>query len=311
MAGVIKRAMFIDQATCKKNCYHYTGLTREKLLLVFGFVKEKAKSIRYWRGTVDTCQSQRRKRNCSRALSSWEEYVLTLVRTRKGFDVRFLADTFGISHCQVSRIYNTWATFLSLELSFLVPWPTQAQMSAKLPKWFAKFSNVRVIVDCMELYIQKPHLPSSQKISWSSYKHSNTAKVLVGITPCGVISFVSTLWSGTISDKEIFRRSGIIQMLQEGDGVMADRGFLVRDLLVTKKVHLFCPAYCKGPRLSVKGVTYSRRVAALRSHVERYILKLKLFRILSGVIPLSMKLMLDPIVRLCAALANLGKKSIK
>ena len=96
-------------------------------------------------------------------------------------------------------------------------------------------------------------------------------------------------------------------MLQEGDGVMADRGFLVRDLLVTKKVHLICPACCKGPRLSVKGVNYSRRVATLRSHVERYILKLKLFRILSGVIPLSMKSMLDPIVKLCAALANLGK----
>ena len=87
---------------------------------------------------------------------------------------------------------------------------------------------------------------------------------------------MSTLWSGTISDKEIFSWSGIIQMLQEGDGVMADRGFLVRDLLVTKKVHLICLACCKGPRLSVKGVTYTRRVAALRSHVERYILKLKL-----------------------------------
>ncbi len=106
---------------------------------------------------------KKKKKNCSRALSSWEEYILTLVRTRKGFDVRFLADTFGISYGQVSRIYNTWATFLFLELSFLIPWPTQAQISAKLPKRFAKFSNVRVIVDCMELYIQKPHLPSSQK----------------------------------------------------------------------------------------------------------------------------------------------------
>ena len=30
-------------------------------------------------------------------------------------------------------------------------------------------------------------------------------------------------------------------MLQEGDGVMADRGFLVRDLLVTKKVSFAQP----------------------------------------------------------------------
>ena len=57
-------------------------------------------------------------------------------------------------------------------------------------------------------------------------------------------------------------------MLQEGDGVMADRGFLVRALLVTKKVHLICPAFWKGPRLSVKGVTYSRRVAALPSKLK-------------------------------------------
>ena len=39
---LIKKAMFIDQATCKKNCYRYTGLTKEKL---FRFVKEKANKV--------------------------------------------------------------------------------------------------------------------------------------------------------------------------------------------------------------------------------------------------------------------------
>jgi len=81
------------------------------------------------------------------------------------------------------------------------------------------------------------------------------------------------------------KQSGLLNLLEAGDAVMADKGFLIRDLLALKKVHLVSPAYCRGPRLSVKGTTHTRRVASLRTHVERNILKLKQFRILSGVIP--------------------------
>ena len=119
-------------------------------------------------------------------------------------------------------------------------------------------------------------------MTWSSYKHWNTAKLLVGITPAGVVSFIPPLWTGSI-----------------------------RDLLALKKVHLVSPAYCRGPRLSVKGTTHTRRVASLRTHVERNILKLKQFRILSGVIPLLLKPMLDRIIFVCAALTDLCKRSMK
>lgn len=95
---------------------------------------------------------------------------LFLVRTRKGFDVKFLADTFGISPCQVSKIHSTWITFLSLVL-----WPSRYEMKKSLQKGFKERSeNVRIIVDCLELFIQNPKIPSSQKITWSSYKHWNT-----------------------------------------------------------------------------------------------------------------------------------------
>ena len=76
--------------------YRYTGLSRDKLDLVFDLIEEKAKSLRYWKGSVDTNLPSSRKKNLQRKLSSWEELVLTLVRTRKNFDVNFLADTFKI-----------------------------------------------------------------------------------------------------------------------------------------------------------------------------------------------------------------------
>ena len=197
--------------------------------------------MRYWKGSVDTPASRREKRSAQpRLLSCWEEFVLTLVRTRKGFDLHFLADTFGISVNQVSCIYNTWITFLSEELSFLVPWPSRSEIQRVLPKRFKEFSNIRVILDCCEFYIQKPVIPESKKTTWSSYKHYNTVKLLVGITPTGVISFLPPLWTGSTSDKEMVRNSGLLNCLDEGDAVMANKGFLVRDLLAAlRKSNLF------------------------------------------------------------------------
>ena len=147
-------------------------------------------------------------------------------------DVHFLADTFGISGGQVSRIYNTWITFLSCELSFLVPWPSRAEIQKTpkaikktLPKRFRNVKNIRVIIDCCEFYIQKPVISENQKTTWSNYKHYNTVKLLVGITPAGVISFIPPLWTGSTSYKEIVGNSVLIDCLEEGDTVMADKGF--------------------------------------------------------------------------------------
>lgn len=66
---------------------------------------------------------------------------------------------------------------------------------------------------------------------YSTYMSHTTLKGLVGIAPHGSVTFVSSLYQGSILDKEITRRSGILSLLEEGDEVMADKGFLIQDLL--------------------------------------------------------------------------------
>ena len=57
-------------------------------------------------------------------------------------------------------------------------------------------------------------------------------KGLVGIAPSGAITFISQLYSGSISDREIVERSGFLKLqFDKGDTVMADKGFTIEDLL--------------------------------------------------------------------------------
>ena len=71
----------------------------------------------------------------------------------------------------------------------------------------------------------------SQSATFSSYKHHNTAKGLVGISPNGAITFVSDLYAGIFSDRNITKDSGIYDLLEPGNSIMVDRGFTLEDNL--------------------------------------------------------------------------------
>lgn len=72
------------------------------------------------------------------------------------------------------------------------------------------------------------HMPCLNSELFSSYKNHTTLKGLVGISPGGAIIFISQLYTGHISDREIVTRSGFLNLpFGRGDPVMADKGFTV------------------------------------------------------------------------------------
>jgi hypothetical protein len=126
----------------------------------------------------------------------------------------------------------------------------------------------------------------SQSITaFSSYKNHNTAKGLIGISPNGYPSFVSSLYAGRTSDEKIIRDCGILNLLEPGDELMADRAF---DIESDMPNGVF-PMYSHGQhQLSAEDEAKTRKIASVRVHVERTIARIKNFRILQQVIPVTL-----------------------
>lgn len=167
------------------------------------------------------------------------------------------------------------------ELKCLNPFPSRIVQRTMPPLFKKGYSSVRVIIDCTEIYIKKPSSLVNQSLTFSNYKHHTTVKFLVGITPSGVISFASEGWSGKTSDRELKISSGLIDLLDENDSVMADKGFTIRDVLLKKNCQLNIPPFRgSAPQFSTDEIFDTQEIASLRNHVERSIGRIKRFHIL-------------------------------
>ena len=132
--------------------------------------------------------------------------------------------------------------------------------------------KVTVIIDCFEVFIEKPSNLLARDQTFSNYKHHNTIKILIGITPQGSICCVSDSWGGRTSDKFLTENCGFLDKLVPGDVVMADRGFTVAESVGMRQARLVIPAFTKGKsQLDPVDVEKTRGIANVRIHVERVI----------------------------------------
>ena len=99
------------------------------------------------------------------------------------------------------------------DLEWVNIWPSREAINTTMPEDFRKaYPSTRVIIDCTEV---KCAMPSSLLLNselFSTYKNHTTLKGLVGISPSGAITFISQLYTGSMSDREIVERSGILDL---------------------------------------------------------------------------------------------------
>lgn len=240
------------------------------------------------------------------SLSLFDQFFLFLCRVKEGAFEESLADRFQVSQSTVSRVLITWANYLFFMLSSLPIWLHRSAVDEMMPLCFKEnYPRTRVVLDCTEIFIERASSKVINSETYSSYKGTTTLKGLIGVSPSGEVTFVSTLYEGSISDKEITKQSGILSLLEPGDEVMVDKGFLINDLLSPINVALVIP-----PFLSHRGqftreeVTATQKIARLRIHVERAIGRIKRYHIFNGVIPLTLLGTINQLWCVCAMLTN-------
>ena len=283
----------------------YTGFSNfSTLLIVFNFLGESAYHLNY---NSKSASGESLITGAPRKLTPLNEFFLLLCRLRCGLLEIDLAYRFGVSQATVSRILSTWINFVYYKLKEVNIWPDRNQVDLFMPKSFKDtYPTTRCIIDATEIFTQMPSNPIAQQLTFSSYKNHNTLKALIAITPSGAISFISNLYGGSISDRQLTLDSGLIDLLEPGDSVMADRGFTISDILDIKGVGLNIPPQKLSDQLTEEEVVKTRRIANLRIHVERAIGRIKTFRILND-IPVNMAVMAEEIFFVCSMLSNFSK----
>ena len=125
--------------------------------------------------------------------------------------------------------------------------------------------------------------------------------------PLGSITFFSELYDGSISDKEIVRKSGILEkeLWSPGDSVMADRGFTIESDLKELNVDLNIPSFLGGrAQLTTAEVKESQTIVSVRIYVERAIQRVKKLKVIRNEIPLTLHGSANGLWTVCCLLCN-------
>ncbi|XP_034000273.1 uncharacterized protein LOC117493799 [Trematomus bernacchii] len=201
-------------------------------------------------------------------------------------DITFI---FNVTECNISKRLRSWLLVMSETLEPL-KWPSKHAILKNMPKYFRpKYKRCRRIIDCKENFINKLTHFTSRAQTYSTYKSHNTVKSLVGMSPAGAITFLSPDWGGRDSDKQIIG----FYYLERNDKIRADRGFTIRDTFATLKI----PNLTKvKKKLSAQEVDTSRRSSNVRIPIERLIGRLKNFKIMTTISPVTQVDLLDDMV---------------
>ena len=249
------------------------------------------------------------------SLTKFQQFLMVLVKLRLNLATQDMAYRFGVHQSSVSRNIRKWIDVMYIRLKPLIKWPEREELLKTMPMDFKKnFKKCVIIIDCFEVFCERPTALMARAQTWSNYKQHNTVKFLIGIAPQGVVSFISKGWGGRVSDVHLTENCGLLQNLLPGDLVLADRGFTVQESVGMYCAEVKIPPFTRGKKqLSKFEIDTSRQLSHVRIHVERVIGVIRQkYTILQSRLPINMIMcaeeedisIIDKVITVCCALCN-------
>ena len=223
------------------------------------------------------------------SLTNSQQFMVLLLRIRLNLTCKDKAYRLNVSQSTISRVFLNVLDIAHVRVSFLVRWPERDELCRTMPVSFRQHfgTKVTVVIDCFEVFIERPLNLLARAQTFSSYKHHNTVEFLIGIAPQGAITFISKAWGGRASDKYITEHCGILKKLLPGDVILADRGFNIEENAALYCVEVRIPPFTRGKKqLAALDIESTRKIASLQIHVERVIgLVRRKYKLLQSVLP--------------------------
>ena len=145
--------------------------------------------------------------------TSFEDQILiTLMKVRQNYTNLHLAQLFNCSVATVADIITTFIHVLH-DIFFndiMTSIPSRVKNKLSAPSSFRQYGSCRIVIDCTDIEVAAPGLMSTQNATYSCYRGMHSFKVIIGVAPNAVITYIIKLYPGSILDKSIVQQSGLV-----------------------------------------------------------------------------------------------------
>ena len=101
----------------------------------------------------------------------FQQFLMVLIKLRLNLGCQNLGYQFGIDYSTVSRYFCKWLDVLYNRLLVFVGWPERDQLLKTMPLESGKnFRKCMIIIDCFEIFIERPTSLTARAQTWSNYK---------------------------------------------------------------------------------------------------------------------------------------------
>lgn len=295
------------EKTCVKGSFkYYTGFDFLQFINIFHFVAPDENQLPF--------SLQKNVHGC-KMLSVKDQFFMVLMKLRVNFDFKHLANLHKISEPDCGVLFRAWINYLFYRFGSLPIWPHRDVLAAQMNDKFKQdFPNTFAILDGTEIKVQRPTSLRTQSQCYSDYKSATTLKALVSVDSRGSFNFISMLFSGSVSDKEITSKSGLLTQLRDlvacgklrdGDGIMVDKGFRIQKEIEELGLKLWIPPFAtSGKQMEPAAVSKTKKIARHRVVVENAIGRAKKFKIIDQKIEMSLFPSVNQIFFVCCFLTN-------
>lgn len=179
-------------------------------------------------------------------LQAFDEFILYQMFVHGGLTEKDLSARFMVPESTVSNLITSWTCALHTFLVSIPVWPTKEHLRKDmLPNalWKAKYANTRVVLECARLKLDSLSslIFTCQLNTKSSSKSLFQAKKgLVGLAPNGVVIFVSSLMSDLLQNEDVIIESGILDLCDRGDAIVAESSFSLKEECFRRALKLLC-----------------------------------------------------------------------